>query len=90
MILLLFVMVAGSVSLVSGAFLLWVLGMRRIARQGFQKHQRPREVASHPECTCYYDSDGGPYGLPHVVNGHSCEQYYRENGSWPDWCRYVP
>lgn len=39
------------------------------------------------ECSCYY-SDGGPYGLPHVVTCHNCDDYFKEHGAWPSWGRY--
>lgn len=40
-----------------------------------------------PVCTCYRD-DGGPYGLPSVVDGTACLNYYNSHNRWPDWCRF--
>lgn len=40
-----------------------------------------------PECACYYDGNGGPYGRPHWVNGRTCEKYYLTHDEWPAWCQ---
>ena len=69
---------------------LFVRGMRWAGRRCVKHHYLSSEAIEAairtPRCACYYSSDGGPYGLPHWVNGKLCEQYYLSHGEWPDWC----
>jgi hypothetical protein len=88
MLLLLFVL--GIMVGVSTLFLLFAWGMRKLGNAGVKIHHLRddgRNIDPRlPRCACY-DTDGGPYGVPHWVNGRTCEMYFINYGKWPEWCR---
>jgi hypothetical protein len=71
-------------------FITFIISLRRVGEAGVKVH-RLRDDGRNaeprlPRCACY-ETDGGPYGLPHWVNGHNCEMYFLSKGCWPAWCR---
>lgn len=41
------------------------------------RNLNPEPFSRKDRCTCWYDSDGGPYGLPHWVDNPACPQHGR-------------